>query len=111
VSAGHAARLEALVRAVLHAPGEMRGDLRRAALEAGAGLLAGTAGAADTLPAEARVLAVKVALHPYKVTDEDVEALRRAGWSDNAVFELVVAVAVGAGREIASRGMRIAESA
>jgi hypothetical protein len=34
--------------------------------------------------------------HAYKVTDADVDALHTAGWSDDAIFELTVATALGA---------------
>lgn len=39
----------------------------------------------------------KVARHAYRVTDEDVEAARAAGWTDHELFDVVVATAVGAG--------------
>ena len=35
--------------------------------------------------------------HAYRVTDAQVEALRDAGLSEDEVFELTVAAAVGAG--------------
>lgn len=37
-------------------------------------------------------LAEKITRHAYKVTDDDVESLRRAGWSDEAVLEAVSVV-------------------
>jgi alkylhydroperoxidase family enzyme len=35
--------------------------------------------------------------HAYRVVDADVEALRDAGWSEEAIFELTIAAALGAG--------------
>jgi hypothetical protein len=37
-----------------------------------------------------------VALHAYKVTDEDLVALQRLGLSDDALFEMTVSAALGA---------------
>jgi alkylhydroperoxidase family enzyme len=34
-------------------------------------------------------LAEKITRHAYKVTDEDVEALREAGWDDEQIVEAV----------------------
>jgi alkylhydroperoxidase family enzyme len=47
----------------------------------------------------------KVAHHAYKVTDDDVTALQRAGNSDNALFELTVSAAVGSALGRLARGM------
>jgi hypothetical protein len=43
-----------------------------------------------------RTLIDKVAQRAYQVTDEDVAAVRAAGLSEDAVFEVVVCAAVGA---------------
>jgi alkylhydroperoxidase family enzyme len=49
----------------------------------------------------------KVRLHAYRVTDSDVEALRAAGLSDDAIFEHTVAVAIGAGLERLDAAARV----
>ena len=41
----------------------------------------------------------KVRRHAYRVTDGDIEALRDAGYSEDAIFEQTVSVAVAAGLE------------
>ena len=33
--------------------------------------------------------------HAYKVVDRDLDALRAAGWSEDALFEATIATAVG----------------
>ena len=43
-----------------------------------------------------RTLVEKVAVRSYAVTDEDVEAVRACGFSEDQIFELVVCAAVGA---------------
>lgn len=47
----------------------------------------------------------KVAQHAYKVTDEDVVALQRAGNSDDTLFELTVSAALGAALLRLERGL------
>lgn len=42
-----------------------------------------------------RTLAEKVALHSYRVTDDDVAAARAAGFTEDQIFEIVVCAAVG----------------
>jgi hypothetical protein len=42
-----------------------------------------------------RTLIEKVTYHAYRVTDEDVAAVRAAGLSENQIFEIVVCAAVG----------------
>ena len=37
----------------------------------------------------------KVADHAYRVTDEDVAAVRAAGLSEDQIFEIVVCAAIG----------------
>jgi alkylhydroperoxidase family enzyme len=49
------------------------------------------------LPPELKPYADKVARHAYRVTDADLESLRHAGYDDDAIFELTVAVALGVG--------------
>ena len=41
-------------------------------------------------------LVEKVANHAYQVTDDDVAAVRAAGLSEDAIFEMVVCAAIGA---------------
>jgi alkylhydroperoxidase family enzyme len=47
----------------------------------------------------------KVARHAYKVTDHDIAALHEAGHSDDGIFEITVAAAVGAAMHRLERGM------
>lgn len=47
------------------------------------------------VPEPARALVDKVAQNAWKVTDDDVAAVRRAGVSDDEIFELVIAAALG----------------
>jgi alkylhydroperoxidase family enzyme len=90
-----------LVDAVLNAPGDTPEALRRAVLEHARE----TPGAKGNLPASLAHYVDTVARHAYKVTDADVAALQQAGQSDDNVFEITVAAAVGAALHRLDRGM------
>ena len=49
------------------------------------------------VPPELTPYADKVARHAYRITDSDIAALRDAGYDDDAIYEITVAVALGAG--------------
>ncbi len=40
-------------------------------------------------------LLAKVANHPYKITDEDIAAVKKSGLSEDQIFELVICATVG----------------
>jgi len=82
-----------LVEAVLHAHGETPEALRRAVLDHG-----------STPPALASYVDT-VKRHAYKVTDADIVSLQQAGQSDDTLFEITVAAAVGAALHRLDRGM------
>lgn len=90
-----------LVDAVLNAPGDTPVTLRRTILEQARE----TPGAKGALPSSLNRYLNTVARHAYKVTDADVAALQQAGQSDNALFEITVAAAVGAALHRLDRGM------
>ena len=82
-----------LVDAVVNTPGETPEAVRREALEHG------------TVPDPLAGYVDKVRRHAYKVTDADVAALQHAGHSDDSLFEITVAAAVGAALYRLDRGM------
>ena len=49
----------------------------------------------------------KVRLHAYKVTDRDVQELKDAGFSEDAIFEHTVSAAVAAGLELLAAGRAV----
>lgn len=81
----HAAKVQRLTDAVLAGPGTLDPAVRRAAAQR------------DELPAPLGAYLDTVALHAYKVTDEDVQELRRAAYSEDQIFEATVSCALGAG--------------
>jgi hypothetical protein len=48
----------------------------------------------------------KVVRHAYKVTDTDITALRRAGYSEDQIFEVTVSAALGSGLVRLGAGLR-----
>jgi len=80
-------------------------ELRRA-VEARAAELGGRHGAAaGEIPANLRGYVDAVARHAYRITDEDLAALRRAGYSEDAIFEISISAALGAGLARLERGL------
>ena len=96
-----------LKEAVLDGRGETPPELRRAAAARSSGLGGGPAAAAlaDDLPADLRAYVDTIARHAHRVTGEDVDALRRAGWSEDAIFEISISAALGAGMARLERGL------
>lgn len=74
---------KAVVERALHGDGTATPADRRAAFEN------------RDVPEAARALIDKVTKNAWKVTDEDVAKARQAGLSDDQVFELSVAAALG----------------
>ena len=54
---------------------------------------------------------IKVALHAYKITDEDILQLKRDGLSEDVIFEATAAAAVGAALLRLEKGMAALRSA
>jgi alkylhydroperoxidase family enzyme len=63
------------------------------------------------IPTELRPYADKVARHAYRVVDGDVAALRAAGYDDDQIFEITVAVAFGVGLHRRDVGLAALEAA
>src|SRR5690242_2494976 len=93
----HASYAHRLIEAVLESPGDTDSSIRRA-VEA---LSAQTGGHStiqpQTIPPELISYVKKIALHAYKTTDEDIEVLLKAGYSEDTIFEITLSAALGAG--------------
>ncbi len=86
-----------LIDVVLSSPGETDSKLR-CAVEARAAQLSGRASSQNSqVPGALERYTAKVALHAYKITDQDIETLKDAGYSEDAIFELTLSAALGAG--------------
>ena len=49
----------------------------------------------------------KVRRNAYEVTDEDVQALKDAGYSEDVIFEQTISVAAAAGLELLEAGLEV----
>lgn len=98
--------IQRFVDAVLTTPGDTRDELR-CAVEARAAQNGGRPAnhASDEVPEDLTRYVDKVAKHAYKVTDADVEALHHAGYSEDAIFEITLSAALGAGLARLERGL------
>src|SRR5262249_12249852 len=102
----YAVHTQALTEGVLNGPGETSSDLRHA-VEAHAARLSGRASPqTELLPQELESYITKVALHAYKVTDQDMATLNAAGYSEDALFELTLSAALGAGMARLELGLK-----
>ena len=85
---------DALRRAVLTGPASTSTELRRAVHD-------GAATGTEAVDAFAQT----VREHAYRVTDAQFAALREVGLSDDAIFEITVASALGAAQRQLSAGL------
>ncbi len=91
------AHTRSLIEAVLNSSGETTPALRCASEVRSAQLSGRISSQANQVPPEIEGYLSKVALHAYKITDQDLEALRAAGYHEDAIFELTLSAALGAG--------------
>lgn len=82
----HPEHIAELKRAVLDSAGASEPQLRRAIFEL----------RVQELPENLRHYVDTVQRHAYKVSDEDVEALKRAGYTEDFIFEITGSAALGA---------------
>ncbi len=101
----HAAFAQRLIDAVLNNPGETEPSLRQAVEARFAQLGGRPTSQADALPPELASYIEKVALHAYKTTNKDIETLRKAGYSEDAIYEITLSAALGAGMVRLERGL------
>ena len=92
--------MQRIAEAILETPGDAETSLR-------VQVAACAAGRQDAdLPDELRPYVEKVAKNAYKVVDADVDRLRDAGYSEDAIFELTLAAALGAARTRLGAGLK-----
>ncbi|HJT59192.1 MAG TPA: hypothetical protein VJ761_21980 [Ktedonobacteraceae bacterium] len=92
-----ATQMNRLEQAVLFEPGTLAPQVRQAAATDG------------SVPEVMRTYVQKIVTSAYKVTDEDVQQLLRAGYSEDQIFELTVSAALGAGLTRLKRGLESLE--
>ncbi len=93
----YAAHTQRLIDAVLNSPGETDATLRQAIEAQSAQFSLRSSQESEQVPPAVTAYIKKVALYAYKTTDEDIEALRKAGYSEDAILEMTLSAALGAG--------------
>ena len=88
---------EATAESLLHIPAATTNDLRVAV-------------AAGLPPPELAALVQKIRTRAYTVTDQDIDALR-AAFTEDQLFEIIVAASFGAAQERLSAALRAVEEA
>jgi len=88
---------EATAKTLLHTPAATTKDLRVAV-------------AAGLPPPELAALVQKIRTRAYTVTDQDIDALR-AAFTEDQLFEIIVAASFGAAQERLSAALRAVEEA
>ena len=97
-------RMEKAIASLLGAPGETDTSLRQSVFDR-ARLGSGE------VPENLKALVEKIADRPWSVSDEDITRLREAGYSEDYIYELVLAAAAGAGVRRFEAGLRAIEGA
>ncbi len=93
-------KLEKLQTRVLDGPGVLESSRRRIAFEGG------------PLGDDLADRYVRTIHHSaYQLTERDIEELRRAGWTEDQIFELSISAALGAARQRLDAGLRAVEAA
>ena len=82
---------------LLSSEGDLASELRAAAFGYAAAAGGRRVGNGPPLPEPLAGFVAKVTTDAYRIGDADVEALRQAGYSEDAILEAVLATAVGAG--------------
>jgi hypothetical protein len=79
----------------------------RQGVEAYAARLWGGRREALEIPADLVDYVRKVALNAYKTTDEDIQRLKEAGYSEDVIFEITLCAGMGAGLARLERGLTV----
>ena len=97
-------RIEKAITSLLGSPGKTEISLRLAVFEQ---VRTGSGGVPENLTA----LVEKIAQRPWTVTDDDIRQVRESGYSEDQVYELILAAAAGAGVRRLDAGLRAIEDA
>jgi alkylhydroperoxidase family enzyme len=93
--------------AVTKGPGESEAALRQDIVNYASALALGQPANSAPIPDNLLPYLNKVILHAYKTTDADIEHLKRAGYSEDDLFELTISAAFGAGYARYQRGLSL----
>ncbi len=106
MTALYPSKVQKAVDALLTNPADCTPMLRQA-VEAYAARLCGGAREAPEMPADLADYVRKVTLYAYTTTDEDIQRLKEAGYSEDAIFEITFCASLGAGLARLERGLEV----
>jgi len=90
---------------ILSTSGETSAPLRASLIQQPAQLYGLPVQQEIALPPEIKTYVTKVATNAYKVTDQDIAQLHANGYGEDAIFEITLSVAAGAGMMCLSQGL------
>jgi alkylhydroperoxidase family enzyme len=99
----YADQMRRLVETVLRGPGTLDPSIRQA--------IAGTTLSGDSVPEALRAYVEKVSGAAYDVTDDEVQALLAAGYSEDQIFEATLSAALGAALLRLEAGLGVLQAA
>ena len=82
---------------ILTSSGETSSTLRQAIQRRTSAISSHSDSQHENIPPELIPYIDKIALHAYKVTDEDLATLQEQGYSEDALFEITLSAALGTG--------------
>ena len=91
----HSEHVHQIIYAALHEPGFTEPKLRQR-VETQAAIFRGAVREPAGVPTELANYVEKIALCAHSITDDDVEQVKDAGYSEDEIFELTVTAALGA---------------
>lgn len=101
-------KVKELRAALLDNPGRTTPELRKS-IEATAAAMSGRPPPAgdvpDDVPDDLGAYIEKVTRWAYKITDEDIESLKAAGYTEDELFEITLSAAMGASLARMERGL------
>lgn len=104
------AKIQKLVDTFLTSPGKITPALRRAIEAHGASLAGGERKVEGQVPEELATYVEKVVLCAYKTMGEDVEEMKRAGYSEDEIFEITLSATLGPSLARLERGLALLDT-
>jgi hypothetical protein len=101
------AKIQKLVDTFFTSPGRTTPALRRAIEAHGASLAGGERKDEGPVPEELATYMEKVVLYTYKTMDEDVDEMKRAGYSEDEIFEITLSATLGPSLARLERGLAL----
>lgn len=100
----HPPKVRKAVDALLHNPAVCSSELRYA-VESHAARMSGGEREVLEIPADLVAYVDKVTLCAYKISDWDIQQLKEAGYSEDAIFEITLCASLGASLARLERGL------